>query len=77
MPKVNKHHQKIAKLKVEIKESDSKEIALNMKIEELRFKEEEFESLQKENEDNLEKLSNLNKLGVIDENDYFVNNKME
>ena len=38
MPKVNKDHQKIAKLKVEINESDSKEIALNMIIEELRFK---------------------------------------
>ena len=76
MTKANKNHKKIAELKVELRKMTQKR-ALNRKIEELKFEVEEFESLQKENEDNLEKLSNLYKLLVIDKNGYFVNNMME
>ena len=77
MPKINKDHQKLMELEEEIKEHDSKEIELNRELEALKYKMEGFEDLQKENDENLDKLSNLYKLGVIDENGYLINNKME
>ena len=77
MPKVNKDHQRIMQLEEEIKESDSKERALNKEIEKLKYKIQDFENQQNENDDNLEKLSNQYKLGIIDENGCLINNKME
>ena len=77
MPKVNKDLQRIMQLEEEIKESDSKERALNKEIEELKYKIQDFENQQNENNDNLDKLSNLYKLGIIDDNGCLINNKME
>ena len=36
-----------------------------------------FEDMQRENEDNIEKLSNLYEMGIIDEEGHPTNNKME
>ena len=77
MPKTNKDHQKIMKLEEEIKDNYSKEKELNRKIDELRSKIQEFENLQKENDENLDKLSDLYKLGIIDENGFVINNRMD
>ena len=79
MPKTNKDHQKIMKLEEEIKDNDSKEKEkeLNRKIDELRLKIQEFENIQKENDENLDKLSDLYKLGIIDENGFVINNRMD
>ena len=65
------------KLEEEIKNNDSKENVLNRKIDELRFKIQEFVNLQKENDENLDKLSDLYKLGIIDENGVVINNRMD
>ena len=43
------------KLKEEIKENDPKEKVFNRKIDEFRFKIQEFENLQKEIDENLKK----------------------
>ena len=50
---------------------------LNQEIEELKYKLQKFEDMQRENKDKIEKLSNLYEMGIIDEEGHSTNNKME
>ena len=75
-PKTTKAQKRLKELE-EKKESDFVEQPLNKKIVELKFKVQELEDLQRENDENLDKLSNLYKFGIIDENGNPINNQIE
>ena len=67
----------IKNLEEEKKGSDTKVRGLIKEINELKYKIQQLEDFQIDNEDNLGKLSNLYKFGIIDENGHPINNRME
>ena len=73
--KVRKDQQKIAELIEEKKESGSKVRTLSKEIDALKSKIQLLEDDLINNDDNLEKLSNLFKLGIIDENGHPIINQ--
>ena len=77
MPKVTKDKQKIQALEEEKKECKSMVRSLVEEIKDLRNKIQQLEESQQENDDNLEKLSNLYELDVIDENGQPLEDRME
>ena len=77
MPRDTKEKKIINNLEEEKKGSDTKVRGLVKEIDDLRLKIQQLEDNQLDNEDNLEKLSNLYKLGIIDENGQPIDNRME
>ena len=75
MSKINKEHQIRKELEEVEKSSDEKNF--NKEIDNLKFKLQELEDIQRDNYDNLEKLSHLYKLGIIDEEGFPMSNRME
>ena len=61
----------------EKRNNDSKADSLYKEINELQSKIKELESLQSENNQNAAKLNELYKLGIIDEEGFVVNNRMD
>ena len=55
----------------------SKINSLIEEINDLRYKIQQLEESQLDNQDNIDKLSNLYELGVIDEEGQFINKEME
>ena len=55
----------------------SKINSLIYEINDLRYKIQQLEVSQQDNQDNIDKLSNLYELGVIDEERQFINKEME
>ena len=68
MPKITKDRMIINDLEEKKEENDSKMISLIHEIDELKGKIHQLEDNQRDNEDNLDKLAHLYKLGLIDEN---------
>ena len=77
MPKPTKDQNKIRQLEEEKKDSYYKEKVFKLEIEELKTKMQKLEDDKKDAEDNIEKLSKLYEMGVIDENGEFIDNKMD
>ena len=77
IPKQSRYKKQIRELEEEKKETDRKIDDLNNEIDSLRRKIEQFENDQMDHEENLEKLSNLFKLGIIDENGLPINDDMQ
>ena len=77
MPRTNKEHQFINSFEEERKGSNLKIRHLNQEIEKLKYKLQKFEDMQRKNEDNIEKLSNLYEMAIIDEEWHPTNNKIE
>ena len=61
MQKINKEHQIRKEFEEEKKSSDGKIKNLNKEIDNFKFKLQELEDIQRDNDDNLEKLSHLYK----------------
>ena len=76
-PRQNKSMQIIENLEEEKRNNDSKADSLYKEINELQSKIKEFENLQRESDQNAEKLNELYKLGIIDEEGFVVNNRMD
>ena len=77
MPKPTKDQNKIRQLEEEKKDSYYKEKVFKLEIEELKTKMQKLEDDKKDAENNIEKLSKLYEMGVIDENGEFIDNKMD
>ena len=77
MPKPTKEQLKVKQLEEEKINADYKVKVFKLEIDELKIKLEELEQKQIESEENIDKLSKLYDLGVIDENGELINNKME
>ena len=77
IPKQSRDKKQIGELEEEKKETDRKIDDLNNEIDSLRRKIEQFENDQMDHEENLEKLSNLFKLGIIDENGLPINDDIQ
>ena len=77
MPRPTKDQEKIKQLEEEKVDSYYKAKVLKLEIEELKDKMKKLEDEQRDAEDNVEKLSKLYELGIIDENGELINNKME
>ena len=66
VPKENKDKTIVKKFEEEKSQNESKIKSLNKEIDNLKFKLQVLEDYQRDNDDNMEKLSNLYKLGIID-----------
>ena len=77
IPKENKDKKIVEKFEEEKSQNESKIKSLNKEIDNLKFKLQELEDFQRDNDDNMEKLSNLYKLRIIDEDGLPINNRME
>ena len=77
MPKPTKDQNKIRQLEEEKKDSYYKEKVFKLEIEELKTKMQKLEDDKKDTEENIENLSKLYEMGVIDENGEFIDNKMD
>ena len=77
MLKVSKEKRQINQLEKEKKNTDAQINCLNQKIEDLRAKIKQLKDEEFDHDDNLEKLSNLYKLGIINEDGQPINNEME
>ena len=76
MPKISKDRQMILDLEEEKEVHDSKVKKLIDEIDDLRNKIQQLEDNQIDNEENINKLSNLYELGLIDENGQPISNRM-
>ena len=77
MPKISKDRQMILDLEEEKEVHDSKVKKLIDEIDDLRNKIQQLEDSQTDNEENINKLSNLYELGLIDENGQPISNRMD
>ena len=77
MPKISKDRQMILDLEKEKEVHDSKVKKLIDEIDDLRNKIQQLEDNQTDNEENINKLSNLYELGLIDENGQPISNRMD
>ena len=77
MPRITKDKQMIQDLEEEKERYDSKVSNLIEEIETLRNRIQQLEDSQVDNDDNIEKLSNLYELGVIDENGNLIKEQMD
>ena len=77
MPKENKDKKIVKKFEEEKSQNESKIKSLNKEIDNLKFKLQELEDFQRDNDDTMEKFSNLYKLGLIDEDGLPIDNRME
>ena len=77
VPKVSKDQQKIAELIEEKKECHSEVITLSKEIDVIKSKIQLLEDDLINNDDNLEKFSNLFKLGIIDKNGHPIINQID
>ena len=77
MLKVSKEKRQINQLEKEKKNTDAQINCLNQKIEDLKAKIKQLKDEQFYHGDNLEIVSNLYKLGIIDEDGQPINNEME
>ena len=77
MPRPTKDQEKIKQLEEEKVDSYYKATVLKLEIEELKDKMKKLEDEQRDAENNVEKMSKLYELGIIDENGELINNKME
>ena len=77
MPKISKDRQMILDLEEEKEVHDSKVKKLIDEIDDLRNKIQQLEDNQTDNEENINKLSNLYELGLIDENGQPISNRMD
>ena len=77
MPRVTKDKQMIKALEEQKEGCNSKIIGLIKEIDSLREKIQQLEDSQLDNEKNVERLSNLYELGIIDENGNPTNDKMD
>ena len=77
MPRVTKDKQMIKALEEEKEGYNSKDYRFNQVDRSLREKIQQLEDSQLDNEENVERLSNLYKLGIIDENGNPTNDKMD
>ena len=75
--KPNNEQIKIKNIEEEKKEITLKSISLNRETKFIQVQIDKLEGMQRDHEENLDKLSNLYSLGVIDEDGNLVNNKME
>ena len=76
-PKVDKAQRRINELKEEKKEIEDKNDDFRLKIINLQDKLAKLESIERENEDNIDKLSRLYEAGIINEDGEYINNRME
>ena len=76
MTNTTKNRLMVYSLEEEKKENSSKTKTLMYEIDELKQKIQLLEDGQKDNDDNLDKLANLFKLGIIDENGLSIYNDM-
>ena len=76
-PKTTKDKIEINILKEERKELDRREDNFRKEIEALKHKLSKLEDIERENEENIEKLSRLYDAWVINEEGHYINNNME
>ena len=76
-PKITKDKISISILNEEKKELERRSDAFQNEVKQLKNKLSRLEEIEKENEDNLDKLSKLYDAGIINEEGYYINNRME
>ena len=76
MPKITKDRRIINDLEEKKEENDPKMISLVHEIDELKEKIHQLGDNQRDNEDNLDKLAHLYKLGLINKNEMPTNNEI-
>ena len=77
MPRLSRDQLKVKQLEEEKQNNEYKVKVFKLEMEELKTKLKKLEEQQMDHEENLDKLSKLYEMGVIDENGELVNNKME